>query len=241
MYESIRGVVLNSIKYNERHNITHIYTDRHGMMAFLVPQGKTAAARMRAALLMPLGLVRFEAHLKPGRDLHTLRDVQRTHALQQLYADPVKNAVGMFVCELLSHTIQECEQNEPLFRFIDTSVRILDKLPHGVANFHICFLYHLGAFLGIEPDVSTYREGDWFDMQAGTFGRFPDGGCHHLEPEQARVIHLLSRMTYANLHLFRFNREERNRMLDVMLSYYRLHQSTLGTLRSPEILKQLFV
>ena len=78
-------------------------------------------------------------------------------------------------------------------------------------------------------------------MQAGTFGRFPDGGCHHLEPEQARVIYLLSRMTYANLHLFRFNREERNRMLDVMLSYYRLHQSTLGTLRSPEILKQLFV
>ena len=128
-----------------------VHTDRHGMMAFLVPQGKTAAARMRAALLMPLGLVRFEAHLKPGRDLHTLRDVQRTHALQQLYADPVKNAVGMFVCELLSHTIQECEQNEPLFRFIDTSVRILDELPHGVANFHICFLYHLGAFLGIEP------------------------------------------------------------------------------------------
>ena len=241
MYESIRGIVLNSIKYNERHNIVHIYTDRHGLMAFLVAQGRTAGARMRAALMMPLSLVQFEAHVKPGKDLHTLRDVQRTHALQRLYADPVKNAVGMFVCELLSHTIQEQEQNEPLFRFIDSSVRILDELSLGVANFHICFLYHLGAFLGIEPDVSTYREGAWFDMQAGIFQRFPAGGDHHLEPEQAKVIHLLSRMTYSNLHLFKFNRVERNQMLDTILTYYRLHQSTLGALRSPEILKQLFV
>lgn len=241
MYESIRGIVLNSIKYNERHNIVHIYTDRHGLMAFLVAQGKTAAARMRAAMFMPLGLLQFEAHVKPGKDLHTLHDVQRTHALQWIYADPTKNAVAMFMSELLSHAIVEQEQNEGLFRFIYTSVRLLDGITHGVANFHICFLYHLGSFLGIEPDMGSYCDGYWFDMLAGTFVPYPAGGCHNLEPAQAKVIHLLSRMTYSNLHLFKFNRVERNQMLDTILTYYRLHQSTLGALRSPEILKQLFV
>lgn len=48
-------------------------------------------------------------------------------------------------------------------------------------------------------------------------------------------------MTFSNLHIFRFNREERNQMLDTILTYYRLHNSTLGALRSPEILKQLFI
>ena len=56
-----------------------------------------------------------------------------------------------------------------------------------------------------------------------------------------QVIHLLSRMTFGNMGVFRFSREERNRVLDVIISYYRLHNAAIGTLRSPEILKQLFV
>ena len=48
-------------------------------------------------------------------------------------------------------------------------------------------------------------------------------------------------MTFNNMSVFRFNREERNRMLDVIINYYRLHNAAIGTLRSPDILKQLFV
>ena len=63
----------------------------------------------------------------------------------------------------------------------------------------------------------------------------------NLQPSEAQVIHLLSRMTFSNMAVFRFNREERNRVLDVIISYYRLHNAAIGTLRSPDILKQLFV
>lgn len=241
MHETLRGVVLNVIKYNDRNNIVHIYTDRHGVLSFLVAQGKTAGARMRNAMLLPLSLLEFETNLLPGRDLYVMRDVHRAHPLSQLYADPVKNAVAMFISELLSHTIHEREQNEALFRYIETAVLLLENMRQGAANFHICFLYHLGAFLGIEPDVESYREGSWFDMQGGTFVSGPSGGGNLLRPGEARVIKLLSRMTFSNLHLFRFNRDERNRMLDTIIAYYRLHNSTIGTLRSPDILKQLFV
>lgn len=241
MYESLHGIVLNTIKYNDRHNITHIYTDRRGRMSFLVAQGNTAAARMRAAMFMPLGLLQFEARIVPGKDLCTLHDVRRTHALHSLYADPAKNAIAMFISELLSHSIQECEQNDALYQYIATSVQLLDTMTDGVANFHICFLYHLGSFLGIEPDMSDYQEGYWFNMMDGTFHSRPSASGHNLRPEQAKVIYLLSRMTFSNLHIFRFNREERNQMLDTILTYYRLHNSTLGALRSPEILKQLFI
>ena len=241
MHETLRGVVLNVIKYNDRNNIVHIYTDRHGLLSFLVAQGKTAAARMRNAMMMPLSLVQFETNIVPGKDIFLMHDLQRTHRLNSIYADPVKNAVAMFISELLSHTIQEREQNRALFQYIKTAVLLLDNMSHGAANFHICFLYHLGAFLGIEPDIETYRDGYWFDMLGGTFVSSPGLGGKLLKPDDARVIMLLSRMTFSNLHKFRFNRDERNQMLDTIIAYYRLHNSTIGTLRSPDILKQLFV
>lgn len=241
MHETLRGVVLNVIKYNDRNNIVHIYTDRHGVLSFLVAQGKTPSARMRNAMMLPLSLLEFESNIIPNKDLYVMHDMRRAHQLGSIYADPVKNAVAMFVSELLSHTIHEREQNIPLFRFIETAVLLLENMRHGAANFHICFLFHLGAFLGIEPDIESYREGSWFDMQGGTFVQNPVAGGKLLPPDDARVIKLLSRMTFSNLHLFRFNRDERNRMLDTIIAYYRLHNSTIGTLRSPDILKQLFV
>ena len=57
MTEKMQGIVVNVIKYNEKHNIAHIYTDRRGMLAFLVRQGSTQAARMRNAMFMPLSLI----------------------------------------------------------------------------------------------------------------------------------------------------------------------------------------
>ena len=241
MYEKLRGIVLNTIRYSDRHNIVHICTDGRGLMSFAVPQGKTHAARMRNAMLMPLSLIDLEAGVRSGRDLAILREVRRNYPLATLYSDPLKNAIALFISELLAHVIQEPEGNDPLFRYIEQAVQLLEQMPGQVANFHICFLYHLGAHLGIQPNVESFREGYWFDMTDGVFVSAAARGHMNLPPREAQVIHLLSRMTFSNMGVFRFNREERNRMLDVIINYYRLHNAAIGTLRSPDILKQLFV
>ena len=241
MYEKLRGIVLNTVRYSDRHNIVHIYTDGRGLMSFAVPLGKTHAARMRNAMLMPLSLVDLEAAVRSGRDVSQLRELRRNYPLATLYSDPVKNAIALFISELLAHVIQEPEGNAPLFSYIEQAVRLLEELPGQAANFHICFLYHLGAHLGIQPNLESYRKGYWFDMTDGTFVPAAVSGHMHLRPDEAQVIHLLSRMTFSNMGVFRFSRDERNRMLDVIISYYRLHNAAIGTLCSPDILKQLFV
>ena len=240
MYEKLRGIVLNTVRYSDKHNIVHIYTDGRGLMSFAVPLGKTQAARMRNAMLMPLSLIDLEATVANGRDLARLREVRRNFPLATLYSDPVKNAIALFISELLTHVIQEPEGNSYLFRYIEQAVQLLEQMPDKIANFHICFLYHLGAHLGIQPNLESYRQGYWFDMTEGVFTPAAVGGHALLQPQEAQVIHLLSRMTFSNMGVFRFNREERNRMLDVIISYYRLHNAAIGTLRSPDILKQLF-
>ena len=241
MYEKLKGIVLNTIRYSDKHNIVHIYTDGRGLMSFAVPQGRTQAARMRNALLMPLSLIDLETAVRPGRDLAMLREVRRNYALSTLYSDPMKNAIALFISELLTHVIQEPEGNDPLFRYIEQSVQLLEQMPGQVANFHICFLFHLGAHLGIQPNLEGYSKDSWFDMTDGVFVPSAVRGHNLLQPQEAQVIYLLSRMTFSNMGFFRFNREERNRMLDVIIGYYRLHNASIGTLRSPDILKQLFV
>ena len=241
MREKLNGIVINVIKYNEKHNIAHIYTDKLGMMSFLVRQGATHAARMRNAMLMPLSLIEFEANIQHGRELGTLYDVRRTASLMSIYSNPMKNAIGMFVSELLSHTIHEQEQNMVLYSYIKSAILRLEDSVQSVANFHICFLYRLGQFIGIQPDIDSYHEGYWFNMNEGVFTHSPQAGMKLLKPEQAQLLPLLSRMTFDNMHHFKFNRDQRNEMLENILTYYRLHHSTLGTLRSPDVLKQLFV
>lgn len=241
MQEKLEGIVINVIKYNDKHNIAHIYTDKLGMLAFLVRQGTTHASRMRNAMFMPLSLIGFEARLQPGRELGTLHDVRRTAVLMSIYSDPMKNAVAMFVSELLSHTIQEQEQNMVLYSYIKSCILRLEESRASIANFHICFLYQLGQFIGIQPDIDSYHEGYWFNMSEGVYTQHPHAGAKMLPPSQAQVLPLLSRMTFDNMHHFKFTRDQRNEMLEIILGYYRLHHSTLGTLRSPEVLKQLFV
>lgn len=241
MWDKLHAVVLGVIKYSDKNSIAHVYTRERGRMSFLVPQGSTRGARMRNAAFLPLSIIEFEAKIVPGKELHSFRDLQRSFPLANLYADPMKSSIALFVSELLSHVIIESESNPALFEYLQTTIRILDSMTTGIANFHICFMYNLSAFLGIQPDASEYQPGDWFDLENGTFSRTIPMGQHKLRPEEAATLALLDRMTFSNLHLFRFNREQRNQILDTILLFFAVHNNTVGTLKSPEILKQLFV
>ena len=63
MIEKLQGVVLRTIKYNDKNAIVRVYTDMHGVMAFLLPQGNGKVARQRRALFQPLSLVEIVADI----------------------------------------------------------------------------------------------------------------------------------------------------------------------------------
>ncbi len=241
MDTTIMGVALRSVKYNDKNSIVRVYTDRYGLLSFLLPQNNGKTARQRRALFQPLSLVEIIADIRPNRDIHRIKEARCLEPLPNLHTDPVKNAVALFITELLSHVIVEQERNAALFAFIVGSVRLLDKAKEGTANFHICFLYNLGVFIGIEPDTSTYQPGMSFDMEAGTFVRGVPLHRHFVDGEEASTVYQLTRITYANMHRYRFNREQRNRLLNLTLDYYRLHHASLGELRSPAVLADLFI
>ena len=51
---------------------------------------------------------------------------------------------------------------------------------------------------------------------------------------------MLMRMNYETMHLFAMSRTERNRCLEIILRYYRLHLPGFPELKSPDVLRELF-
>lgn len=240
MNESLRGIVLHTVKYNEKNAVVRVYTDAHGIMSFLLPQSAGKVARMRRALFRELSLLEITTAITPNRDIFRIIDARVSEPLPMLYTNPVKNAIALFLTELLSRVIVEQEPNAPLFSYIWSAIKLLDALDDGIANFHICFLWNLGVFLGIEPDASTYSKGYAFDMVNGVFIHGLPAHSHFVTGDEAEEVYRLSRMTFENMHHYRFSRAQRNRVLDLSLEYLSIHNSSLGNLRSPEILRALF-
>lgn len=241
MYQLLHCVALRTIKYNDKHSILSVYSLELGRVSFLIPAGNGRESVRRRALFMPLSIFECVASIRPGRELHTMRDPRVLMPLHGLHSHPVKGAMAMFVADVLGAVLRESQSDNSTFAFLIDAITRFNIMNEGVANFHLCFLYRLGRFIGIEPDVSTYQEGAVFDMQEGRFRMTPP--LHHkfLSVDDSRVLAMLSRITFDNMRHYKFNRNQRNDLLDKILEYYTIHYSSLSQMQSLDVLRCLFV
>jgi len=233
-------VALRVTRYSDSQSILTAYSRECGRVSLALPAGAgRSAARMRA-LTMPLGVVECQTERRPGREIMPMRQAVQAFALRSLHSDPVKQMMAMFLAELLSITLPAGEADASLYDFLIGAIRFLDNAdPRRTSNFHICFLYHLGRLLGIEPDVSTYRRGAILDLADGVWRTSPPLHRQYLSPEDSDVAYRLSRMTFVNLGRYRFSRDERNRIVDAIVEYYSIHYVPLRKMRTLSVLRGL--
>lgn len=239
MFEPLNCIALRTVKHTDRNSILGAYTLQHGRIALLLPAGNSRGAIRLRALSMPLGRFDCVAEIRPGRDIHTMHDVRQVVPSPSL--SPAKAAISMFLADMLSLLLREPQQDDNLYGFLSHATDLLAKaLTADCANFHLCFLLKLQHFLGIEPDWSTYTHGSVFDLADGIFRRTPPLHGRYLPPTEADIAYLLRRMNFRNSRSFTMSRHERNRILDRLLQYYRIHYPGLGGVNSLDILRSLF-
>lgn len=241
MYQPLHCIALRTIKYNEKHSILSVYSLEMGRLSFLISAGNGREANRRRAMFMPLSIFECVASINPGRDLHTMRDPRVLVPLHGLHTHPVKGSIAIFIAEMLNGVLRESQGDDATFTFLIDAITRFDVIDNGVANYHLCFLYRLGRFIGIEPDVSTYVEGAVFDMQDGRFRMTPPLHHKYLGADESRVLTMLSRMKFDNMRYYRFNRNQRNYVLDKILEYYSIHYSSLSQMQSLDVLRALWV
>lgn len=244
MWETTEGIVLRTQKYGDDRLIANVYTASRGMVGFLL-----RARRAEKTLLRPLGIVELNFDFRPRQELQHTREIRSSLTYSSLMFDPLKEMLAIFLAEFLSHVLRSEGPNTALYTYLRHSLQWLDAATRGVPNFHVALLIHMSRHLGFWPDVDTdkrphdQRERSHglllFDMQEGTMcDTLPRHG-QYLSADESKFVPTLLRMDFHTLHLFRFTRAQRNRLLDVLLEYYRMHIPEIPELKSLPVLREV--
>lgn len=238
--EKIQGIVIDIVKHNDKHNVVTLFTRTRGRMAFLSAAGGGKTTRMRNARLMPLSVVETDINIHQNRELHILGTIAPLELWRDLYFNPIKSSLVLFISEFLNKYLRDSSPDDTAWDFIVSSLRTLDLLTSGLANFHIWFLIHFLPIAGIYPDLEHYEKGDAFDMRAGI--PVADDHLHRdiLSPEETAIMIKLSRMTLGNMHKFKFSGAERTKLIDRLLHYYAIHFPGLSSIKSLDVLSEVF-
>ena len=235
-----RGIVLSTVKYGDSGMVVQMLTDRYGRQSYMVQGVRSGRGKgSKMALFQPLFVLAFEGLESSHSDLHKMREVQNEIIFKSVPYDIRKSTMALFMAEVLYRLVGESEANKPLFDFVYHSVRALDEIDEGVANFHLWFLANLSRYLGYFPG-NEHLKGCWFDMREGLYVSTMPLHNHTMNEEEAELLRDLTECDLEYLGEIPLNREQRVAMLSRLVEYYSIHLDAIRTVRSIEILQEVF-
>lgn len=236
-----RGIVLRSVKYGETSLVVTLYTELFGIQSYLVNGVRKAAGRSggKANLFQPAALLDLVVYHQEGRSLNRIKEFNWGHLYQHIFSDVTKNAVALFMVELLAHCLKQPEENTALFEFTEDCLVHLDQAPPAVtANLSLFFALHLTHFFGVSPRL-TSLEGDtyYFDLVESTLSIEPPLHEQFIEGKRAQACaDILRARQPAELEEIRLNQETRRQLLQIMERYYQLHIQDFRPLKTLPVL-----
>ena len=235
-----RAIVLRNIKYGEQKIIVDLLTETEGRVSVVTRIPQTQRGKLKKQYFQPMTLLEVDVDIRGRADLQHLRDVRLSHPYSDIPFNPFKLSITLFLAEFVYYSTRIEQQNSPLFAYIENSLLWLDACPVNYSNFHLVFMMRLSRFIGFFPNIDDYHDGDYFDMRAASFTAHAPIHTYFLSPDEAARISTLMRMNYESMHLFKMNHTDRNRILDVLVAYYRLHVPDFPELRSLPVVRDLW-
>lgn len=251
MQEKSCAIVLHVLKYNDEHVIVHFYTERRGALCFLVKLPRSKKKSLHTALLSPLSILELDYDYRPHATFQRIKEMRVCTPYKTLPYNPMKTMMALFMGEFIFQALKSEVRNEMLFRYIVASLQWFDMANKGVANFHLVFLMRMTRFLGFMPNVQLETSANerrkrmtcpseaFFDLREGVLTDTMPLHRDCLMPDEARMLPFVLRMDFSTMHLYKFSRMQRMRILEILILYYRLHIPEFPELNSLEVLRSL--
>lgn len=238
MRVTTKAIVLSSLKYGDTSLIVKAFTVSDGLKSYLL-KGILASkkGKLKTAYFQPLMQLELVAVHRNKGSLERLEDVKVAYHYQTLQTDIAKNAITLFLSEILSNSIYEEEKNEGLFNFLEASLQWLDTHDR-IANFHLFFLLELTKYFGFYPDTSSTPT-PYFDLVDGQFVQRPSLNPVLTGANLDYFIALLG-INFDTIHTIRIGKLERQELLQKLVLYFELHLHGFRKPRSLAILNEVF-
>lgn len=235
-----KGLVLNAINYNDKYNLVPVFTESYGRITYMVSKAKSKNSKVSKSLFSPLALLDLEVIHQASRDIQRIQEARPLMHQYSIASCMDKTAMAFFLSEFLSRILKDANDNNYLFDFLMQSIQILEMTDKSIANFHLVFMLKLTHFMGFYPNLEEYEENDLFDMINGEFVQKQPLHNHYLNRTDSFALSRLARISFENMHHFIFSRQDRITIINKILEYYRIHSSDFPTLKSLDVLHELF-
>ncbi len=238
MLVKTRAIIIHSIRYREADLIVKAYTQSSGLKSYLV-RGvlKSKKGKLRVSMFQPLTLLGVEANHKDKGSLESIQEAKVYPAYQSLTSNIYKSSIAMFLAEVLHQAIQEEEQNQALYRFLEESFLWLDGTEK-YANFHLLFMVKLSSFLGFYPHQYD-PDLPYFNLLDGKY-QLDDTNKYCIQNENSELLKQFLLVNYDEVSGIKLNQSKRKYFLEMLILYFELHLHGFKKLRSLDILHQLF-
>lgn len=237
------GLVLRTVKYGETSLVVTVFTELFGLQSYLVNGVRlsTKKGSGRANLFQPAALLDLVVYHNELKNLNRIREFKWGILNKNIFSDVIKNAVSLFMVELLTRCLKQPESNSELFHFLEDCLCSLDEgSPAVTANMPLFFalrlLYHFG--FPITGNYSTVNS--CLDLEEGKFISSVPVHPHYLEGRAASVsAEILRTRIPTELEGIKLNHEMRQQLLQAYETYYALHIHDFGTLRTLPVLREI--
>lgn len=240
MITKTRGIVLRSVRFGESSLIVDVLTKSSGRVSFMVHIPKTSKGKIKKQYFQPMTLLDFEYDFRQRNNLQRIKDVRVSLPYSSIPIDPAKSCISLFLSEFIYYATRNEQENPTLFTYISTSLEWLDNAYEDFANFHLVFMMRLGKFLGFHPFLEDFTPGCFFDLRNGCFTLSMPLHTDFLNAADAGHLYNLMRMNFDTMKLFKLSHDDRNRITEIVLRYYKLHLPNMPELQSFDVLREVF-
>lgn len=234
--DKTRAIVIKAIKYGDNSLIVKLLTEENGLRSFMIKGAFNKTAKIRAALFQPLTLLDVTCADTRG-ELGYLKEASVEYAYKSIPYEINKNAIVLFVCEMLSKSIQDSETDTELFGFIHDALTHLDEAESNYADFPLKFSIELSRHLGFAPNADNYKQGYIFDLEEGIFCHDSIGSLYLIDNQLSEAFYRLCGTNVFGTESLNLRNTERRQLLDAVITYYKLHVSGFNEINSNDVLK----
>ncbi len=243
MVHKTRGLVLRTVKYGETSIVVTIFTEILGVQTYLVNGVRSSSKKTsnKSAMFTPASLLDLISYHNEFKNLQRLKEFKWNFLYQHIFSDVKKNAVAVFMIELLTRCLKQPEPHPELFYFTEDALHHLDKASEmEAANFPLFFALHVAVFFGIRITDNHNRENIFLDLEEGMFtNTLPAHNFYLDEKESEAVSHILKIMQPGELNEVMLNIDQRRKILAALEIYYALHVQDFGNLKTLPVLREV--
>lgn len=239
-----KGIVLRTVKYGETSVIATLYTELFGIQSYLVNGVRTSTKRGpgKASLFQPAAMLDLLVYHNELKNLQRIREFSWAVIYQHIFSNIFKNAVAMFMVEILTKSLKQPESNPELYHFIEDSFLHLDSAEGQVlANFPLFFILHLAGFFGFRIQDIYSERNPILDLREGQFvpelPPYPEVLEGSLSYHTAQLLRVQQPDELSELPL---NQEIRRALLVAYQMFYGLQIPDFGEMRTLGVLQTVF-